>query len=171
MAFIGIVAQKKEENDIEKNLKSYFEIYGQKHTIFPIQSDNIENMRNIKFETILICTDTICKEKQECLRQMIQSAAYVIVNADSVKTTILKETKAMIITYGFQAKATITMSSINDEDMILCIQREFVNINHINVEPQEISISLNKLLGNKYSKMGSFVLQLLYESQKNKKSY
>lgn len=171
MAFIGVVAQKKEESDIEKNLKSYFEIYGQKHIIFPIQSDNIENMKNIKFETILMYADTICKEKQECLRQIIQSVEYAIVNADLVKPTVLKETNAMIITYGFQAKATITMSSINDENMILCIQREFMNINHINIEPQEISMPLNELLGNKYVKMGSFVVQLLYESQKNKKNY
>lgn len=166
MAFIGIVAQKKDECEIEKNLKSYFEFHGQKHTIFPIQSDNIENMKNIKFETILMCADTICKGKQECLRQILQSVAFAIINVDEVKPTIFTDTKAMIITYGFQTKATITMSSINDENMILCIQREFVNINHINIEPQEISINLNQLLGNKYVKMGSFVVQLLYESQK-----
>ena len=171
MAFIGIVAEKKEQSDIEKNLKTYFEKYNQKHTLFSIQNGNIENIKNIKFETILICADTILEEKQEILKQMLQSTSYVIMNVDMVSNELLQESKAMVITYGFQTKATITMSSIDDENMILCIQREFTNINHISVEPQEISIDLNKLLGNKYSKMGSFVVKLLYESQKNKKTY
>jgi len=128
-------------------------------------------MKNIKFETILMCINTINSEKQEILKQMLQSTSYAIINADTVNNELLKESKAMVITYGFQAKATITMSSIDDENMILCIQRGFTNIHHISVEPQEISIHLNELLGNKYSKMGSFVVKLLYESQKNKKSF
>lgn len=169
MAFIGIVAEKKEVCDIEKNLKNYFENLYKKHTIFFIQNSNIENIKNIKFDTILLCSNIICNEKMDLLKHVLKFTNYAIVNCDTVNLNLLKEAKAMLISYGFQTKATITMSSIDDENMILCIQRGFWNANNISIEPQEICIHLNELLGNKYSKMGSFIVNLLYLSQKNKK--
>ena len=164
MAFIGIVAEKKDACDIEKNLRNFFEKKGQKHNLLLIHNSNLENMKNIKFETVLICTNL--KQKQEILNQILEQVSYVVVNADIVSLAKLQQTKAVIITFGFQTKATITLSSIDDENMILCIQREFVNIYHSNIESQEISLPLNELLGNKYSKMASSVMKLLYESQK-----
>ena len=117
MAFIGIVAEKKDACDIEKNLRNFFEKKGQKHNLLLIHNSNLENMKNIKFETVLICNNL--KQKQEILNQILEQVSYVVVNADIVSLAELQQTKAVIITFGFQTKATITLSSIDDENMIL----------------------------------------------------
>ena len=111
MAFIGIVAEKKDACDIEKNLRNFFEKKGQKHNLLLIHNSNLENMKNIKFETVLICNNL--KQKQEILNQILEQVSYVVVNADIVSLAKLQQTKAVIITFGFQTKATITLSSID----------------------------------------------------------
>ena len=166
MAFIGIIAEKKEICDIEKNLKNYFNNLGQKHTLIAIQNSNIENIKNIKFETLLISSNSIDKQKQKNLEQIISNASFVVLNTDTVNTNLIESAKQMVITYGFGVKTTVTMSSVDDEKIILCIQRGFENVNKVNIEPQEIIIKYNELLGNKYSKMGCHIIKLLYESQK-----
>ena len=45
-----------------------------------------------------------------------------------------------VITFGFNSKSTITASSVTDESILLCVQRNVVLINGNQMEPQEISI-------------------------------
>ena len=162
MTFIGIVAKKTEYLNIRKNFTLNLE---NNSTIIWLQNNNIDSIKNVKFETLLICSNNICKDKCLALEHLLKCAKYIIVNSDVVDLNKLKETSGVIITFGLKAKSTITMSSLSEENICICLQREFENVNKINIEPQEICINTSKLLGNKYSKMGSLALKLLYESQ------
>ena len=45
-----------------------------------------------------------------------------------------------VITYGFNSKSTVTTSSVNEENLLLCIQRTILNINNKKIEPQEFCV-------------------------------
>ena len=53
MCFIGIIADKKEYNFIEKQVLEQNK--NDELKLININSKNISNMKNIKFETIVIC--------------------------------------------------------------------------------------------------------------------
>ena len=58
--------------------------------------------------------------------------------------SLLKNTKLNIITYGFNAKCTITVSSIKDEDTLICVQRNIKRVNGKIIEEQEFNIKIEK---------------------------
>ena len=62
---------------------------------------------------------------------------------------ILKNIEANIITYGFNAKSTITISSIKDEKIMLCLQRSIKGVFDI-IEEQEFNIDTE---GNNMNKL------------------
>ena len=55
---------------------------------------------------------------------------------------LLENIKATVITYGFNSKATITASSVEEEEMMLCIQRSMEDKEGKVIEPQEVKIPL-----------------------------
>ncbi|NLB81346.1 MAG: hypothetical protein GX800_07025 [Clostridiaceae bacterium] len=68
-----------------------------------------------------------------------------VINAndtDTIKHLNFKE--AYVITYGLCNKATITLSSITEEHIVLCLQRAIITLDGQTIEPQEISFSLSK---------------------------
>ena len=163
MPFIGIVAKKADFTGIKRNFISNVQ---KVYSLISIDNNNIDNIKNVKFETILICSNCINEDKNNILKYLLSKAKYILVNSDIVNLENLEKVSGIIITYGFKAKSTITMSSVSEETMVVCVQREFDNINGKTIEPQEICINATKLLGNKYCKMGSLALKILYESQK-----
>jgi UDP-N-acetylmuramyl pentapeptide synthase len=67
---------------------------------------------------------------------------FLIVNADDAAIfpfLAKKNNAAKIITYGFNAKACITASSISENNVQVCIQRGFVGPGGNVCEPQEFS--------------------------------
>ncbi|MCL2216622.1 MAG: hypothetical protein FWB91_06320 [Defluviitaleaceae bacterium] len=63
---------------------------------------------------------------------------YLVVNADD-KTIfpLLSQSEAKLITYGFNARACITASSVTDDGLQVCIQRTFCGIDGAERMPQE----------------------------------
>lgn len=67
----------------------------------------------------------------------------LLINSDDTAAVSATHTHiAYAITYGFNSKATLTASSINDDSMVLCLQRTIVDLNGKEIEPQEFSISV-----------------------------
>ncbi|MDR0405289.1 MAG: hypothetical protein LBH54_00695, partial [Clostridiales bacterium] len=67
----------------------------------------------------------------------------IFVNTDDAESvSTLSNRKAYVITYGFNSKATITASSVNDSHMVLCLQRAIVDLRGNEIEPQEFSVAL-----------------------------
>lgn len=136
MSFIGIITGQKNsvyaKNMIEKNLKN------KNVTVIVINDKNIENIRNIKFETIIM-TEEI--KKEEYLKKILRNTKYLIINADMrYNVSILKDIEIVAISYGFNHKSTVTISSIEEDNILVCIQRNMLDINGHLIESQELSI-------------------------------
>ena len=144
MPFIGIIAKECDSNFIKNeilrnSIKNKFEILN-------INQKNIENIKNIRFETIIIDEDiTYFLNNSKYLEELINRSKYLVLNSDIIKNIdILNQPYEKIITYGLNNEATITISSVKDEDILVCIQKVFKDINENDIEQQEINIKIIK---------------------------
>ena len=162
MPFVGIVSKENDsnfiKNAISKNSKeNNFEIIN-------INKKSIENIKNVKFDVLVICEniEKILKNSLY-LEEIIKKADYIIVNSDVKENlSILKNVETNIVTYGFNAKATITISSIKEEKTMVCIQRKINGINNI-IEEQDFNIEIEKNNVNKlYNVLVIFTILAIY---------
>lgn len=150
MSFIGIVCDNKNENYIKQILNKKLQ---NKRIIF-FTEESIENLKNIKFEIIIIMNNNKkIFSKEDILKIIISKAKYLLINADEDISFVSLE-NIKLITYGFNSKSTITASSVNEEGVLLCVQRTIQDFEKKEIEPQEIYIekiniklSTNILLG------------------------
>ena len=63
MVFIGIIVDKLEEEIFEKEIENNFKKWKIKNTIILINEESIENVKNVKFDTILVNSDVLRKTK------------------------------------------------------------------------------------------------------------
>lgn len=163
MTFIGIITEQKKENYIKQVLVRYLD--GKKPVIF-IDEKNIDNIKNVKFETILILehNDKLF-QKEDILKQILENTNYLIINSD-MKTNLemLDNLNVNVITYGFNSKATITASSVTEENILLCVQRNIQTVKGETMESQEIKIGLDKpdVMDTPNNIMGIATLLLIY---------
>ena len=155
MSFIGVLTERKNEAYLKKQLE------GEKlDTIYFLNENTIENMRNIKFETLLLGKEI--EKKQDIIRSITNKIKFLIVNSDIPRNLeILKDLDVTLITYGFNSKATLTTSSIEDNRVMICLQRNLENIYGEEIESQEMKIETKKN-GNSYAVMELTSLLLLY---------
>lgn len=155
MSFIGIVTNSKNE---ESMVKKIFKLFPADNIIF-ITSKNIDNIRNIQFETVVINGNIKDDVK---LKNIITKSKYVILNTDvELEKEFWKDLNLTIISYGFNNKATFTISSVSENNIIICLQRTIKNIFDEKIEPQEfeeendINVDINVILYEK-------IVQLIY---------
>ena len=161
MPFIGIITDKKNEAEIENLLQDKFKEKNINAEIIRINEKSIENIKNVKFNVILINGINNVFKYKDLLNKTIEGAQYLVINSDIEE--ILKyivNIEATVISYGFNSKSTITASSVSDEAMLICVQREFENIEHRKIDLQEINLK-NKSK-NKYISLGIASICLLY---------
>ena len=124
MSFIGIISDEKCENFICQKIQK--ELHLSDSSVLYIKEQSIENIKNIKFETILLAREF---KRVDILKTILKDTKYLIVNSDIEKNlNILDNLEVKIVTYGFNSKATITASSVKDEEMLICIQRSIEDI-------------------------------------------
>ena len=142
MSIVGIVASERQSNLIKKQVEEQnFKI-----EIIPINYKSVENIKNIKFE-ILVIQDSLekLKEKQNLIIEIVNNAKYLLLNTDTkINEEILKDISATILTYGLKQKATITVSGIEENQVIISVQRAFKNLKGKLIEQQEIPVKLIK---------------------------
>lgn len=163
MNFIGVIIEAKRGKYINKIFSNNL---NGKDKVILIHKDNINNMRNIKFETILILNnnDEIF-QKNEILKFIVSNTKYIIINSDMKNNlNLLNNLNVNVITYGFNSKASITASSVTDEEIILCIQRKLKIINGKIIENQEIKVNLWKNITTNEI-MGIVSLFLIYDKK------
>lgn len=159
MSFIGFYEEKKQEKMLEQELSKVIN----NATLIAINKKSIENIKNVKFETIIINHHLKDIQDKEELKRIIANTKYVIINSDDVDLSILQNLNVLSITYGFNNKSTVTMSSIENEKLVLCLQRNIKTINNKIIEPQEISIDMEKYKIDKYSIISLYIIKVLYE--------
>lgn len=149
---------------LKRVLESKLNSPNKEHTIIAINDKSIENIKNIRFETILIMDLAKVENEKEALSEILENTKYVILNAD-IETNLeeINNIKLNIITFGFNSKSTITASSV-EENFIICVQRKIININKEVIEPQEIEVKIvdKKLSNCSHNLMGIASILLVY---------
>ena len=141
MFFIGIYTRSKEFKLIKSKLLEL--INSNEVNIIRIDKRSIENIKNVKFHTIIISKplDLQGKEMQN-LERMIKNSKYLILNSDiSINLKMDKGENLNIVTYGLNQKATVTMSSVTEENILISLQRKMKNIYGETLEVKETNIN------------------------------
>ena len=103
MFFLGVVTNQKNESYIKNKLSK---VLPSENIIF-ITDKNILNVKNIKFETIII--DAKINNKVE-LRKLLSTAKYVILNSDiDINLEVINDLNLKVIKYGFNNKSIFTV--------------------------------------------------------------
>ena len=163
MPLIGVIAKENDSNFIKNELNrnacySNFEVIN-------INKKSIENVKNIKFDIILI-KENVKEffENSNYLESIVEKANFLIINSDiEDNKNIPKCENKNIIKFGFSSNASITISSIRDENIMICIQNKFEDINNQVIEEQENLIKIEKNNMNKlYNVLAIFTIFLIY---------
>lgn len=159
MPLVGIIAKKREVEAIKKELK------GKNVELVEITKDSIKNLKNIKFGEMIFLENIKFKEEEyKYMKELISKTQYLILNED-IEMDILNEIKfqkpVKLITFGFNAKATITVSSVTEEKIIVCLQRDIKKSNNEILECQEMQI---KNINTKkiYNNLVVFIIKVLH---------
>ena len=111
-------------------------------------------IKNIKLETLVINKKI---EDMEKISKIIENTKNVIINLDFNK--IEKQNK--FISYGYNSKSDITISSIDEDEALIYIQKEITSIFGRKIEPQEVKVKLKSDI-NIYNIMIIIALNVLY---------
>lgn len=163
MSFIAIISSFEDyefikneilKNNINKNIK-----------LINVNQDNITNMKNIKFETVIICKDlNKMKNHQAQIYNIIKKSKYLIINTDiNTDNLNIEDSTIQTITYGMNQKATVTASSIKEDEILICLQRNIENIYGKKIEIQE-SKKMSKIITQNiiYNLLIEFIIEQLY---------
>ena len=138
MLFVGIITDQKSENDIKKLLQNNNFLI-ENNVIF-IKEKNIDNIKNVHFDTVVINKQF---DKIDELNKVLENAKNVILNIDTnTNNEELNISNTDLITYGFNSKSIITISSVTDDDVLIYLQRNIYN-NQGKIEVQEIKVENN----------------------------
>ena len=120
--------------------------------------DRMKKIQPIKLSTIF---DTKIDNRND-FRKIVSNAKYVILNADiEINVELFSDLSLTVITYGFNNKATFTVSSITENIIIICLQRIIFNKKGYMIEPQEYQIE-NQINIEKYTLIAISILDILY---------
>ena len=155
MFFMGVVTNQKNEIYIKNKLS---DLLPEENIIF-ITEKNISNIKNIKFETIVI--DAKINNKTD-FRKILSNAKYVILNSDiEMDVELFTNLSLTVLTYGFNSKATFTVSSVTENTIIICLQRIILNKKGGMIEPQEYQMENSKNT-EKYAIIAASIVNIIY---------
>lgn len=140
MTFIGVISDNKSFENINMNLKC------EGFKLIHINKKSIENIKNIRFETIIIDSNLEnFKYEEKIIEQLCLNSKYLVINTDiNLKFNISNDNKINIITYGLNHKATVTVSSITDTDILIYLQRNITSITNKLIEVGEKLIKIDE---------------------------
>lgn len=155
MFFIGIITDKNSENNIKNIMKDKLK---ESEIVF-LNNNNLENFRNVKFDSIVINNEI---EDKYLLDKILEKSKYVLYNSDiKTKESFSKDIYQNIITYGYNSKAVVTISSVTDESYLIYIQKNIDGYNK-SVGIQEIKFEKNKKNINVYDGMITTIIDIIY---------
>lgn len=182
MPFIEIITDQKSQAQLNKVITKKMV---NNCDVLYIKEKNIENTKNIKLETLILNRKI---ENDEIINKILENSKNAIVNMDlnidknlklasninnnkinneitnkDLKTnnSTINKIKTNIITFGYNSKSDITVSSIEDEQILICIQNTITSIYNRKIEPQEIKVNVKPDM-NIYNIMIIIALTSLY---------
>ena len=154
MPFIEIITDSKSQAQLNKVItKSMVN----NCDILYIKDKNIENTKNIKLETLILNRNI---DNSEIRRKILENSKNVILNLD-LNSNIAGNMRTNIMSYGYSSQSDITVSSVEDDQILICIQHTITSIYNRKIEPQEIKVNVKPDI-NVYNIMIIIALTSLY---------
>lgn len=155
MFFIGIITDKNSENNIKNIMKNRLD----KNEMVFLNKGNIENYRNVMFDSIVINNKV---EDKYILDKIIEKSKYVLCNSDrKIDSDFPNNTYNKLITYGYNSKAVVTISSATDDNFLIYVQKNIEGYKKT-VGMQEIRFEKNKTNINAYDGMIATIIDIIY---------
>lgn len=144
MSFIGIIANSKNFEEIKQSL--YHKSKERPYQIIHINAKSIENIKNVKFDIVVITCPLENKlEQKNIIEKWCLEAKYIILNADiEIPLEFLEKEKITVITYGLNQKSTLTISSIQEDKVLIALQRNFKNLEGEEIEMGERDVLIDE---------------------------
>ncbi len=122
--------------------------------------DYKSNIKNVKFDMIIIF-DQI--EEDEEIKKVVRESKYVLLNSDYKENLKLidEHTNSYVITFGYNSRASITIISNENDEIILEIQREIDLAKNKKIECQEIKMNNNFAKKYIYEEIAMKILTIL----------
>ena len=163
MPFIEIITDTKSQIVLNKMMSG--EIVNNCDIMY-IKEKNIENIKNIKLETLIINKEV---KNNEIMNKIIFNAKNLIYNKDFNEKLSIGKTKEekeeiegrKIITIGYNSKSDITVSSVLEDEALICIQNTIVSTYGRKILPQEVKVDVKSNV-NIYNIMIIIALTCLY---------
>ena len=153
MPFIEIITDSKSQNQLNKVITK--QMVNNCELLY-IKEKNIENIKNIKLETLVLNRKI---ENIELINKITENTKNIIFNLDLNKEITNAESKK--ISFGYNSKSDITISSVKDDEIMICIQNTIESIYGKKVEPQEVKVDIKNDV-NVYNIMIIIALTALY---------
>ena len=153
MPFIEIITDSKSQNQLNKVITK--QMVNNCELLY-IKEKNIENIKNIKLETLVLNRKI---ENIELINKIAGNAKNIIFNLDLNKEITNAESKK--ISFGYNSKSDITISSVKDDEIMICIQNTIESIYGKKIEPQEVKVDIKSDV-NVYNIMIIIALTALY---------
>lgn len=153
MPFIEIITDSKSQNQLNKVITK--QMVNNCELLY-IKEKNIENIKNIKLETLVLNRKI---ENIELINKIAGNAKNIIFNLDLNKEITNAESKK--ISFGYNSKSDITISSVKDDEIMICIQNTIESIYGKKIEPQEVKVDIKNDV-NVYNIMIIIALTALY---------
>lgn len=136
MPFIEIITDAKSQSQLSKAISKRTV---KNADILYVKEKNLENIKNIKLETLVINRKI---ENTELIERILKNTKHVIVNIDFNEK--LGKVNKNTITFGYSSKADITISSVKEEEVMICIQNTINSIYGEKIGEQEVKVNINK---------------------------
>ena len=140
MTFIGIISDNKSFDKIKEGITL------ENMKLIHINNKSIDNIKNIKFEIIIINKELKSfEEKRFIIDTLCMNSKYIVINTDLNKEfNFGQKCKDKIITFGLNHKATVTVSSITESSILVYLQRNIKDKNDKLIEVGEKQVKINK---------------------------
>ncbi len=164
MSFVGIVANDRDFKNIRKAFSS--KDISKSISLIEVNENNLENIRNITFETLIFCKDLNCTNIQTLyLNKICENATYLVMNSDfNMHAPPSSSKKCTIITFGLNQKSTVTVSSISENGFVLSLQQNIIKKNNQIQEMEEKSIKTKNTNNfNLYKILLQYIIKIIYK--------
>lgn len=140
MTFVGIISDNKSFQVLKENIGT------QDINLIQINNKSIDNIKNIKFEMIIINKELkSLEEKKLIIDTLCMNSKYILLNTDLNKEfNFGQKCKEKIITFGLNHRATVTVSSITESNILVYLQRNVKDKNDKLIEVGEKQVKINK---------------------------
>jgi hypothetical protein len=150
MPFIEIITDSKSQTQLNKVITK--RMVNDCDILF-IKDKNMENTKNIKLETLVLNRSV---ENDELMSKIMKNSKNLILNLDLNENLQYEDS-----CNGYSSKSDITVSSVEEDELLICVQHTIRSMFDKVIEPQEIKVNVRADM-NVYNIMIVIALSSLY---------